>query len=300
VVPDLHNDWASVEVLDKPNISMVRAWLKPEFPRFGNSIKKIPDHLLSIYTMDNKIELYYPPGEWGGDAYYGSPVVWSVATVNDYRNRAKQRQHFTYPTGMIYDGFAAFSDKIDGKRGLVIGSASPWMEAILLEHGAAHVTTVEFLFLISEHPQISTWYAPLFTENFLKGKIEPFDFVVSYSSLEHDGLGRYGDVLNPIGDFESMARCLSYVKPGGFYFVGVPVLTKDYLSWPLHRIYGPARLPHFLAGWNLLAAFPRPMKTPAEAEYEQPLIVLQNPYGCSNGKSYKDLYPEPIAFVYNK
>ena len=50
----------------------------------------------------------------------------------------------------------------------------------------------------------------------------PYDFVFSYSSLEHDGLGRYGDVLNPIGDLQSMAKLISLVRPGGHVAIGVP------------------------------------------------------------------------------
>ena len=32
---------------------------------------------------------------------------------------------------------------------------------------------------------------------FLKGELGPFDAVVTFSSVEHSGLGRYGDGLNP-------------------------------------------------------------------------------------------------------
>ncbi len=38
------------------------------------------------------------------------------------------------------------------------------------------------------------------SENFLAGKLEKFDTVVSFSSIEHSGLGRYGDGLNPWAD----------------------------------------------------------------------------------------------------
>jgi Caenorhabditis protein of unknown function, DUF268 len=34
-------------------------------------------------------------------------------------------------------------------------------------------------------------------QQFLDGKLEPYDFAFSYSSIEHSGLGRYGAVLNP-------------------------------------------------------------------------------------------------------
>ena len=40
----------------------------------------------------------------------------------------------------------------------------------------------------------------------LDNELENFDAVISYSSLEHSGLGRYGDALNPFGDIISVAR----------------------------------------------------------------------------------------------
>jgi hypothetical protein len=33
-----------------------------------------------------------------------------------------------------------------------------------------------------------------------------FDLIVTYSSLEHSGLGRYGDSLNPWADLITMAK----------------------------------------------------------------------------------------------
>jgi hypothetical protein len=63
---------------------------------------------------------------------------------------------------------------------------------------------------------------------FLKGELGPFDAVVTFSSAEHSGLGRYGDGLNPWGDMIAIARgwrvtkkrgsLIERFKIGGFYF----------------------------------------------------------------------------------
>ena len=39
-----------------------------------------------------------------------------------------------------------------------------------------------------------------------KQESEKFDAVVSYSSLEHSGLGRYFDMINPWSDLLTMAQ----------------------------------------------------------------------------------------------
>ena len=50
-------------------------------------------------------------------------------------------------------------------------------------------------------------------EAFAEDKIA-FDAIVSFSGLEHDGLGRYGDPVNPYGDFSAMREIWLCLKPG--------------------------------------------------------------------------------------
>lgn len=104
----------------------------------------------------------------------------------------------------------------------------------------------------------------------------PFDFAFSYSSISHDGLGRYGDTLNPRGDLQLMAKLLlTIVKPGGYFFLGVPA-GDDALVWNAHRVYAPRRLPLLLAGWTLIAYY-----DPPPSAHPQPVFVLQNTFACS-------------------
>lgn len=70
-----------------------------------------------------------------------------------------------------------------------------------------------------------------------------------YCSLDHDGLGRYGDPLSPDGDLLTMDTLRCIVKPGGLLFLTVPV-GPDALSWNLHRRYGRLRLPLLTHGWH--------------------------------------------------
>jgi hypothetical protein len=56
----------------------------------------------------------------------------------------------------------------------------------------------------------------------LDGTLPVFDAMVTFSSVEHSGLGRYGDQLNPWGDLITMAKAWCVVKPGGLALVGVP------------------------------------------------------------------------------
>lgn len=224
-------------------------------------------------------------------AYLGGKAmqsVWTIGDVNHYRSEVQQRKPaFTYDNAPLYEALDRWADiAVKGKRGLVIGSETPWLEAMLLEYGASKVSTLEFGEIETTHPQLTTYTPQEFTVKFLQGKIPPFDFAFSYSSLEHDGLGRYGDVLNPLGDLQSMARMLSVVKPGGFMFLGVPC-CEDALYWNAHRVYGPLRYADMFAGWRTLGSAPRnAMEGPHGKMGDwvfQPVWALQNRMGCEGG-----------------
>jgi hypothetical protein len=64
-------------------------------------------------------------------------------------------------------------------------------------------------------------------------------FRLHFSSLEHSGLGRYGDALNPWGDVEAAVQTWCLLKPGGIFFMGLPCkdasCSEDVLVWNAHR-----------------------------------------------------------------
>ena len=81
----------------------------------------------------------------------------------------------------------------------------------------------------------------------------------SYSSLEHAGLGRYGDPLAPYGDAEAVAEMWCSVRPGGLFFLAVPSFSDDdqrrrlcHVVWNAMRVYGYIRLQHVTANWQVL------------------------------------------------
>lgn len=55
--------------------------------------------------------------------------------------------------------------------------------------------------------------------------------------VEHVGLGRYGDPLDPDGDLKAMAELQRVVAPGGRLLFVVPV-GKPRIQFNAHRIYG--------------------------------------------------------------
>lgn len=109
-----------------------------------------------------------------------------------------------------------------------------------------------------------------------------YDSVWSYSSLEHDGLGRYRDSLNPYGDLQTMVKITCILKPGGFLFLAVSLNTQDFLQFNLHRIYGPIRLPFLYRNFHIVEVLGAGMSRTRGSGYSQPFVVLQNKIGCNN------------------
>ena len=110
-------------------------------------------------------------------------------------------------------------------------------------------TTIEYNAIISKHPHLRAMTVSEYDANPIQ-----FDVLLSVSSFEHDGLGRYGDPINPWGDLGAMKRSWNMLKDGGILFLTVPI-GRDCLTWNAHRIYGKYRLPMLLKGWELLGFF---------------------------------------------
>lgn len=55
--------------------------------------------------------------------------------------------------------------------------------------------------------------------------------------LEHVGLGRYGDAINPEGDLLAASELSRIVKPGGQLLIVEPINQTPRLSFNAHRLY---------------------------------------------------------------
>lgn len=263
-----------------PDFTLLSAWLKPEYGSGMISPSEIPEMYRDGFTMNGQIEV---KSWYLNQAYLGKAArtpVWSKELVEEKIEMAKNKDATSYEEDgkRLIVAMEKYKMQIQGKRGLVVGSERPWVEGALLNTGADKVLTLEFGSIDCQHPQVDTILPTKFTEKFLNGEVVPYDVGVSFSSLEHDGLGRYGDVLNPIGDLQSMAKMLTVIKPGGLFFLAMPTLEgTDKLAFNAHRYYGKLRLPKLFAGWTLIDVI---SANPTGPE-QQPVWVLQNMNGCS-------------------
>eukprot|EP00475_Leptophrys_vorax_P034477 TRINITY_DN55688_c0_g1_i1.p1 TRINITY_DN55688_c0_g1~~TRINITY_DN55688_c0_g1_i1.p1 ORF type:complete len:340 (-),score=1.91 TRINITY_DN55688_c0_g1_i1:146-1129(-) len=229
------------------------------------------------FTMGGTVELvqrWFPPNA----ADIGTHVtVWRDSRIDAYiangraRNSTGVTGYGSNTTATFYQAFDRFP--VAGKTVLVIGSKDPWAEALCLTYNASMVTTVDFNKPVATYPRMRQ-----LSIDELDSTDERFDVIISYSSLEHDGLGRYGDPINPDGDLLRMSKIKGLIKPGGLFFLGVPV-GNDTVVFNAHRVYGPLRLPKLIKGWNMLGVIGVSSLEQTYAEFQggqftQPIMVL--------------------------
>lgn len=99
-------------------------------------------------------------------------------------------------------------------------------------------------------------------------------------TIEHIGLGRYGDPLDATGDQRAMAELQRVLAPGGNLLVVVPV-GKPRIQFNAHRIYDPAMIEAMLPELSLhsLAVLPDD-SSQGLVDNPQREFVLQQRYGC--------------------
>lgn len=205
--------------------------------------KKIPDELLSGYTMNRKIPIF----DLYCDDSNGEIPKWtkfcvdsyiSRFTINNIRNNTEGRSNYGNEACLNLLN-ALVDSNIRNKKVAVVGSRNPWIEAILLNL-ENNVTTIEYNIPITTHDNPNLTCKGYF--EFFVNNINTFDAIVSFSSIEHSGLGRYGDPLDPDGDIKTMQVIHNNLKQDGLLIWGAPV-GKDCIAWNAHRVYGEIRLP---------------------------------------------------------
>ncbi len=214
------------------------------------------------YSMNGVVQIYEKYLSRGSDRVYHH---YSYELVENFINyaKAKDKDHFLGTDGWSYDRResknyypetdiwlyeALEKHPISGKELLIIGSEEPYYEGIAINAGA-NVTMVEYQKVTSAHPRLNTMTADEFNEN-----NRLFDGAISISSVEHSGLGRYGDPLDPDGDLKAMKALAGRLRKDGLCYLAVPI-GIDQILWNAHRVYGRARLPLLIRGFEIVDSF---------------------------------------------
>lgn len=226
--------------------------------------REIPEELRQEFTMGGLVNVK----EWYFDDTMPSSVVASEAEADKFMAKLQSGNSPGYEdTGhWLADAYKQYP--LTHLDVVIFGSRSISFECQCRQHGARRVNVVDYRPLENvDIPWLRT-YTPVAWEC-SQNRTEA---VIAVSSIEHSGLGRYGDPLDPNGDLLAMQWIRHFMRPRGLLYLAVPVSNEDWLVWNAHRIYGPHRLPLLLSGWKQLAVFGHGGN---QAEHIQPVFVLE-------------------------
>jgi hypothetical protein len=69
--------------------------------------------------------------------------------------------------------------------------------------------------------------------------IESSDSISCLHAIEHFGLGRYGDEIDPKGHIRGFQNLVAMLKPGGRLYISFPIATHSSVVFNKHRIFSP-------------------------------------------------------------
>lgn len=207
----------------------------------------IPSNLTHLYSMNGDVDIQtsYLSHGGGNRAYYS----YSEELVDSFVAAAQKKSslHYHETDQWLYQALDKYS--IANKDVLIIGSEEPCYEGIAIHYNASSVTMVEYQPVNSTHPKLKT----LTVEEFMSNS-NSYNGAISISSVEHSGLGRYGDELDPDGDLKAMEVLRNKLDKDSLCFLAVPI-GRDQILWNAHRVYGRKRLPLLIQGFELVDSF---------------------------------------------
>lgn len=233
--------------------------------------KTIPSDLFEKFTCHGQVPVR--DNYIDESFYHDQPFVYEKQTVDQYVQYAREKRINYYGRTDLYLYQALRSYPITGKQIAIIGSNTPWYESIAIASGA-FPTTIDYNKIVSQDDRIRSLSVTEYQNNPMQ-----FEAIFSISSYEHDGLGRYGDPIDPDGDLIAMKNALEMLKPGGILYLAIPV-GKDLLRWNSNRVYGAIRLPLLLEGWELISSIgfsERDLDLDLDGTTHQPIFVCKKP-----------------------
>lgn len=167
---------------------------------------------------------------------FDNGLIWDKDLIDHcWRNQCEPPD---YP-GALADVRAAIR-ALEPKTVLTVGSMSPWIESTL----PSMVTMTDLRPIRIESEKIK-YAAPQVAY------AAKYDAVIAYSSVEHFGLGRYGDELDSDADRKWMKMIRQCIAPAGRLLLAVPVGPVGKVDRCYHRIYGPKELATLIDGYRI-------------------------------------------------
>jgi hypothetical protein len=122
----------------------------------------------------------------------------------------------------------------------------------------AHVASFMSIDVLDVRPLPPTGHSNIhFVQADLMGVIDPsrseqYDSISCLHAIEHFGLGRYGDTLDPEGHIKGFQNILKLLKPGGSLYISFPIASKTIIEFNAHRKFHPLDIVNWPTNGNLI------------------------------------------------
>jgi hypothetical protein len=225
-------------------------------------LKMPPKDLINEFTQNGDMPItkeWYINEVYSDSTSLNTSNIQEIIKIKDFSiwlDKVKKHEPLNYGNTKLQTIMNKYLNRIQNKSILIMGTQIPWIEAISYELLASKITTLDYTRKQYESSNRLEWFHvnDYLDDLILKNIIEIFDNSASFSSIEHSGLGRYGDPLSPNGDIEAVQQIHCLLKPNGLFFLGLPSSKSDksYIEFNAHRVYGSKRLDKLFVGWNLI------------------------------------------------
>ena len=184
-------------------------------PRRLGNIKRIPRYLADRRRWRSR----------GGDITSTFPIV------SDYRDNAGIASGHYFHQDLLV---ASLIYSNAPQRHVDIGSRIDGFVAHVAAFRRIEVVDIRPISL-GAHQNISFVQADVMQPFNLGG----VDSVSCLHALEHFGLGRYGDSIDPEGHLKGFANIVNLLKSGGDLYISFPIGRIDEVHYNAHRVFNP-------------------------------------------------------------
>jgi hypothetical protein len=206
--------------------STLKSVLRP-FARFLFAIGLHPRRVLSLRNYPKYRKHYKEFQRLGGN------ITHRYVILNDFTDQAgSAKGHYFHQDLLV----ASFIHQKNPARHIDIGSR--------VDGFVAHVAAYRPIEVIDVRDLEGTGHKNIiFTKaDLMDDKNSPKEVTDSLSCLhviEHFGLGRYGDPLDPLGHIKGFNNILKMVKPNGTLYISFPIGRQNEVHFNAHRVFHP-------------------------------------------------------------
>jgi hypothetical protein len=208
--------------------------------RLLSSISADPRRITALRNYPNYRAQYRQFQELGGTVTHRHPIL------TDYDAEAgTAKGHYFHQDLLV----ASFVHDRNPARHIDIGSRIDGFVAHVASFRSIEVMDIRTLAGIG-HPNISFIKADLMEGDGIQSAMT--DSVSCLHAIEHFGLGRYGDPLDPNGHLRGFNNILRMLKPGGTLYISFPIGRANEVHFNAHRVFTPRDILGWAADRNCL------------------------------------------------